>query len=180
MNKPYPPEAMEQAALAALGMLSTDEAATAPKPLVAEMSEALALMGEGVKPVAPPPSAKNRLMARISAWETLKPISDVRRNEANWIPGGAPGVDIKPLFRDKSTGRNTVLVRMQPGARLPAHHHGDDEQCLVLEGDVRWGDLVYEKGDFIVMGKDSNHPEIHSVHGNLLLIMAGHNEFLRA
>jgi len=180
MSKPYPPEMMEQAALAALGMLSTDEAAAVPKALVAEVSGALALLGEGVKPAAPAPALKDRLMARVSGWETLKPISDVRRNEANWMPGGAPGIDIKPLFHDRSTGRNTVLVRMQPGARLPAHHHGDDEQCLVLEGDIRWGDLVYEKGDFIAMGKASNHPEIHSVHGNLLLIVAGHNEFLQA
>jgi hypothetical protein len=44
---------------------------------------------------------------------------------------------------------------------------------------VRWGDLVYEEGDFVVMAKESTHPRVHSVRGNLLLIMAGHNELVR-
>jgi hypothetical protein len=30
------------------------------------------------------------------------------------------------------------------------------------------------------MGKDTNHPEIHSVHGTVLLLVAGRTEFLHA
>ena len=47
-----------------------------------------------------------------------------------------------------------------------------------MKGDVCFGDLVYEEGDFVVMGKHTNHPEIHSVHGNVLLLVAGRTEFL--
>jgi len=30
------------------------------------------------------------------------------------------------------------------------------------------------------MGRESDHPEIHSVNGNLLLIIAGRNEYTHA
>jgi anti-sigma factor ChrR (cupin superfamily) len=69
---------------------------------------------------------------------------------------------------------------MQPGASLPAHRHHDDEQCLVLRGDIRWRELVYEEGDFIVMGRDTEHPEVSSLNGNLLLLVAGHNDYQSA
>ena len=50
----------------------------------------------------------------------------------------------------------------------------------MIEGDIRWGELVYEKGDFVVMGKSTTHPEIRTETGNVLLIIAGRNEFVHA
>jgi len=170
----------EAAALAALD-LTLDEANKAPQELVIALREAASIIAESlIPPVAPPPSLRDRLMTRVADYETLKPIADVRPYDTSWVSAGAPGVDIKTLFRDKSTGRTTMLVRMQPGARLPSHRHHDDEQCLVVRGDVRWRDIVYEEGDFVVMGRESDHPEIHSVNGNLLLIIAGRNEYIHA
>jgi anti-sigma factor ChrR (cupin superfamily) len=138
------------------------------------MSEVLA---ETAAPVAPSPGLKDRLISRVAAYEQLKPIADVRRDEDTWIGSGIPGIDIKTLFREPALGRSTYLVRMQPGARLPGHRHGDVEQCLVIEGDIRCGDIAYEKGDFVVMGKDTEHPEIYTLGGNVMLLIAGHNEF---
>jgi anti-sigma factor ChrR (cupin superfamily) len=175
----YTEEQQEAAALAALDLSHADPRKV-PAELVSAMREAVAAIGESVTPVAPPPSLKDRLMSRVADYEILKPIADVRPYDGAWASGGVPGVDIKVLFHDKPTGRTTMLVRMQPGARLPAHRHHDDEQCLVVRGDVRWRDLVYEEGDFVVMGRDSDHPEIHSVNGNLLLLIAGRNEYRRA
>lgn len=171
-------EQQETAALAALDLASPSEAASAPKHLVAEMREAAWLLAGTVTPVAPAPSLKDRVLARVAQFEQLKPLADVRRNEEYWVSGGMPGVEIKPLFQDEETGRSTYLLRMQPGVRLPAHYHHDAEQCLVLKGDIGWGDLVYEEGDFIVMGKGTKHPEIHTVNGNLLLLMSGRTEFV--
>jgi len=170
-------EQEELAAMVALDLASPTEAAAAPKSVVKELREAAWLLGESLQPVAPPPSLKSRLMSRVAQFEQLKPIADVRRNEDYWAHSGVPGIDIKPLFNEKETGRSTYLVRMEPGARLPAHYHPDAEQCLVLKGDIAWGDIVYEEGDFIVMGKNTHHPEIHTVHGNVLLLISGHNEF---
>ena len=119
-------------------------------------------------------------MARVAAYEELRPLADVRRNEGGWLSAGFPGVDVRPLFRDRTSGQSTVLIRMEPGAKLPTHSHGANEQCLVLEGDIRWGEVAYEAGDFVVMAKDTTHPELHSKSGNLLLIISGHNEYARA
>ena len=166
MSKPRTYQQLELAALAALG-----------DP---DQGDAAALLAESVAPLAPAPSAKKRLMSRVAAYESVRPVADVRRDEPTWMPYGAEGVDIKPLFRDEATGRTTVLMRMAPGAKFPAHHHHDVEQCLVVKGDVRFGDLVYEEGDFVVMGKHTDHPVIHSVGGNVLLLVAGRTEFLGA
>jgi len=168
------------AALVALGLLKPGQATGVRRPEVRKMEEAVASLVAAVRPVLPRPSVKDRLMSRVAAYEELRPLADVRRNEGGWASAGIPGVDTRQLFRDQATGQTTYLVRMEPGAKFPAHSHGDTEQCLVLEGDIRWGQMVYEKGDFVVMGKDSTHPEIWSETGNLLLIVSGHNEFAHA
>jgi anti-sigma factor ChrR (cupin superfamily) len=167
----------DNAALAALGLLSPREAMSVPRRAIAEMTEAVALVAESVAPVPPAARVKNRLMAAVADYELLKPIADVRRNENTWVHSGMPGIDVKTLFKEPATGRSTYLVRMEPGARMAAHRHGDIEQCLVVKGDVRWGSLVFEEGDFMVMGKDTAHPEVHTVNGTIMLIVAGHNEF---
>ena len=175
-----PAKQQDNAALAALGLLPAREAAGVPEELVNQMRQAAALIAESIAPVAPPPGLKDRLMTRIANYQEMKPLADVRSHDDNWKLGVMPGVDIKPLFKDKQTGMNTMLVRMEPGARLPAHYHHDVEQCLMVKGDIRWGELVYEEGDFVVMGKNTAHPEIYTVHGNIMLIMSGHNEFAQA
>jgi anti-sigma factor ChrR (cupin superfamily) len=181
MKRPKDQAAMieqeETAALAALDLASPAEAASVPKPLVKEMREAAWLLADAVAPVAPRPELKSRVLGRVAQFEQLRPLADVRRNEEHWVSTGMPGVDLKPLFTEAETGRSTYLLRMQPGVRLPAHYHHDAEQCLVLKGDIGWGDLVYEEGDFIVMGKGTKHPEIHTVNGNLLLLMSGRTDF---
>jgi len=177
----WPVEQEEAAALAALDLAPDLPQGHAPRELVTALRETAALFVESaIAPVPPPVSLKDRLMSRVADYQTLKPIADVRPHDGAWLSAGVPGVDIKTLFRDKANGRTTMLVRMQPGARLPSHHHHDDEQCLVVRGDVRWRDIVYEEGDFVVMGRDSDHPEIHSVNGNLLLLIAGRNEYIHA
>ena len=175
----YSDEQVERAAMVALELVSEGTIDVPPK-LVRALQMTAAVIAETVTPVAPPPSLKERLMNRVANFETLKPIADVRPYDKAWVPSGAPGVDIKLLYQDKTNGRTTMLVRMQPGARLPAHHHHDDEQCLVLRGDVRWRDIVYEEGDFVVMGGNTDHPEIYSENGNLLLLIAGRNEYITA
>jgi anti-sigma factor ChrR (cupin superfamily) len=178
-KKPIPSteEQQETAALAALDLASPAEAASVPKELVAHMREAAWMLAEGLSPIEPASSVKSRLLSRVAQYEQLKPLADVRRNEDYWVNAGMPGVEIKQLFREKETGRSTYLLRMQPGVCIPSHFHHDTEQCLVLKGDIGWGDLVYEEGDFIVMEKGTKHPEIRTVHGNLLLLMSGRNDF---
>jgi anti-sigma factor ChrR (cupin superfamily) len=170
----------EVAALGELGLLTPSDLAGIPAPDIANLAAAASLLAESAPPVTPEPSVKSRLMSRVTDWEALKPLADVRSYDGKWVYGGAPGVEIRKLFRDRATGRTTMLLRMDPGVRFPSHYHHDDEQCFVISGDIRWGDAVYQGGDFVVFSKSTTHPEIHSVSGNLLLLVAGHNEFVQA
>jgi quercetin dioxygenase-like cupin family protein len=68
-------------------------------------------------------------------------------------------------------GIASYLLRLQPGAVLPAHQHPIDEECVVLEGDLRIGErLVLKKGDFHLARKDIPHAEITTDTGALIFL----------
>src|SRR5258708_7508670 len=90
---PFTVEQQENAALAALGFLSPREAMATPRIAIVQMSEAAALLGESVAPVASAPSLKGRLLSRVADFELLKPVADVRRDENTWVHTGMPGID---------------------------------------------------------------------------------------
>ncbi|MBM3725168.1 MAG: hypothetical protein FJW40_07060 [Acidobacteria bacterium] len=169
----------ESAAMAALRLATPADTASAPPALIAEFTETASLLADTVVPVPPAPSLRARLMTQVADFENLKPVADVRRFDGEWSDTGLPGVDVRFLYKDRSTGLSTVLLRMAPGASYPSHHH-HNEQCLVIEGDIRFGEVVYRKGDFVVAGKETTHPTIHTAEGNILLLVVGHNEFVQA
>jgi anti-sigma factor ChrR (cupin superfamily) len=175
-------DGLDDASLMALDLLPPQERGGLTRAAllqVGALRESAALLAQTVELVAPSAGLKDRLMARVAQYEAMKPLADVRRHEDTWAPY-LPGVDVKLLFHDAETQRRTILLRMQPGAKLPRHRHHDDEQCLVVSGDIRWGELVYEQGDFVVVGRDTTHEELHTVHGNVLLLIAGKTEYLPA
>lgn len=171
-------ELAEQVSLAALDILSPSELAAIPRHLIDEEREVAALFGQQVRLVTPPPHLRARLMQRLADHQQLQPAAEVRTYDGGWRTTGLPGIDFKPLYHDKKAGLYTQLVRMEPGARYPKHIHFDDEQCLVLEGDVRWGEARYQRGDFVTTRSGAVHPVLETEHGNVLLIISGHNEFI--
>lgn len=80
------------------------------------------------------------------------------------------GVFVKVLFVDKDRDTVTILVRMEPGARIPRHRHRGAEQCLVLEGDVRSGTYAMTVGDFNCSPRGSVHDELTTERGALLFL----------
>ena len=166
-----------QAALFALGALSPEDAANFRKRLSAgcplcqvelqECQEAAAALALTVPEVPPPPRLKARLMASI-AEEGSAPEAGVgtivRPGDTSWESLNE-GVKLRWLL-----GRKTMLVRMQPGAVLPAHDHKYAEQCLVLEGSITNGTETARAGDFTFMPSGSRHSTLQSPEGCLLLI----------
>lgn len=69
-------------------------------------------------------------------------------------------------------GTATTLVRMRPGARRRSHRRLGVEQCLVLEGDVRSGDVAMKAGDFNCSLPGSVHEELVTEGGALLLLVS--------
>jgi quercetin dioxygenase-like cupin family protein len=51
---------------------------------------------------------------------------------------------------DPERNDQTVLIRMQPGLVVVGHRHTQEEECLVLEGEVFIGDYRLGQGDMHV------------------------------
>lgn len=77
---------------------------------------------------------KRRLLDRVA--DSDDSHLTIEADEGTWQPF-APGVQIKVL--NEREGVLSYLLRLQPGASLPAHRHPLDEECIVLEGTLRVG-----------------------------------------
>jgi anti-sigma factor ChrR (cupin superfamily) len=113
------------------------------------------------------------VLARIDSEGSHLPGSITQRAaEAGWVAMGE-GVAYRVLREDPAAGRRAVLMRMQPGAVYQSHPHEIDEECLVIEGDLHFGDLELRSGDFHVALKGMVHPASRTVNGCLLHITSG-------
>jgi quercetin dioxygenase-like cupin family protein len=81
----------------------------------------------------------------------------VRSGDEQWRGLKVPGVSVKALRRDPGTGGSTALVRLEPGARFPAHNHPAGEEVFVLEGDVQIGSHRLTTGDYLYTPPDGKH-----------------------
>jgi len=184
--------ACDLAALYALGALDREEARAFEEHLgggcgacaaeVEGFADVCAEMALASPPRTPPTGARAQLLARLAA-ESRADSADstaagaldllvVRAGEGAWVETSDPGVSVKLLFVDREHDTYTTLVRMSPGARVPAHRHRGAEQCLVLEGDLRTVANVLHAGDFNCAPAGSIHDELTTEQGALLLIVA--------
>jgi len=93
----------------------------------------------------------------------------IRAADMRWVAAG-PGVEVKVLRHNAARRDQTVLIRMQPGAVVVGHRHTQEEECLVLEGEVFVGDHRLGAGDMHVAVAGVVHAPIRAPHGALLLI----------
>jgi quercetin dioxygenase-like cupin family protein len=112
-------------------------------------------------------SSKTGLSADLAANEfgQTQDSHRVAAGEQGWQPL-RQGVEIKPLHRVGE--RISMLVRFQPGARVPAHPHGLGEECLMLDGDLFLGDVLLRAGEFQFAPAGTGHGEPFSDVGCLL------------
>lgn len=119
-------------------------------------------------------SLRSRVMAQVDA-QPLPDVSDlltIRANTDNW-QHITDKIRKKILYVDKARGIASYLLRIEPGAEDDPHLHSSDEHCLVLEGDISFGDLHLHVGDYHLAPKGSWHEKAYSVHGALLYIQTG-------
>ena len=81
----------------------------------------------------------------------------VRTAGGTWKPSAVPGVSVQVLRRDRATGESTSLVRIEPGARIPAHNHPAGEEIFVLEGDFTVGSHRLTGGDYLYTPPNEKH-----------------------
>ncbi len=132
--------------------------------------EAEQALFDALKP-APMPAARAaalrlRLLSRIGAGGAPQ-LDTIHATDGKWRPF-LPKVAIKVLRR--AAGIQTYLLRLEPGAVLLPHRHPDDEECIVLEGSVRIGEIVACKGDYHLAPKGVEHGAIVSERGALLFL----------
>jgi anti-sigma factor ChrR (cupin superfamily) len=86
-----------------------------------------------------------------------------------WTPTRWPGILLKPLRREDS-GPRTVLMKFEPGGRVPRHMHPAGEEILVLEGRVGVEGVWYEAGCYVRSPAGSSN-DAYSDTGGLALVM---------
>lgn len=117
-------------------------------------------------PTAADAALRRRLLRAIAADATPRHLT-VLPGDAGWRPFG-PGLHIKELHA--AGGLMACLVRLAPGASLPPHRHPVDEECVVLEGEVRIGALRVAAGGFHLGRAGLPHDRLHSDTGALIYL----------
>ncbi|MBI5257554.1 MAG: cupin domain-containing protein [Burkholderiales bacterium] len=109
---------------------------------------------------------KRRLLARVAEDQRRQHLT-VQADEGQWQPFGR-GLSLKLLHQ--RDGVMSYLVRLAPGAVLPAHRHPIDEECVVLEGSLRIGELEVGAGGFHLGRQEVLHMPIVSEGGALIFL----------
>ncbi|MCX7041803.1 MAG: cupin domain-containing protein [Gammaproteobacteria bacterium] len=107
------------------------------------------------------------LMAKVSKPEPTTHV--LRADEGEWKPL-LPGIHIRTLRIDRDKGTQTTLWRLDPGARVPAHPHSHEEECLVIEGSIVQDGIEYFPGDYLLAESGGRHSPFDSPRGALFLI----------
>lgn len=119
---------------------------------------------------APPADLWNRIDAQIDAQQAPRGINPIRAQDGVW-EACAEGV-WKKILSTRPDGVQMYLLRCEAGARIPGHHHKRVEQVFVLEGKFQMDGMLFGPGDGQLVSANSDHPEIFSPEGCLLLIVA--------
>lgn len=127
------------------------------------------LLHAALEPDPPAPgdaALKRRVLRAIAADATPRHLT-VPPGPTGWQPFG-PGLQLKVLH--EAGGLMSYLVRLAPGASLPAHRHPVDEECVVLEGEVRIGTLRVASGGFHLGRQGLPHDRLHSDTGAVIFL----------
>ena len=167
----------ELAALDAAGALADDEQRDLQEKLAAASAEqraAIAHIYELAAQLAveratedPPPAVRERLMDRVKA----SSLYSLRSDEGTWTPGPVPGTRVKLLSLDQARNSATLLMRVDPGARYPPHHHSGGEDCYVISGEIIVAGQRLHAGDFHRADADSEHGVLASDTGAEILLV---------
>ncbi len=125
--------------------------------------------------VAPPAALRDRVLAQARTDARFREGLRTIRADEGWI-SFAPGIDVKMLFRDEAAGTKSFLARLAPGVTMPAHDHGANEECIVLEGEITLGDITIRAGDYHLAKGGAHHGALSTRTGALLYLRAGFGE----
>lgn len=74
--------------------------------------------------------------------------------QAGW-PEFAPGIRRRVLWQHE--GLAAMLYLAEPGAAVPLHTHGHDEECLMVQGELFLDDVLLQAGDYQLAPAGTGH-----------------------
>jgi anti-sigma factor ChrR (cupin superfamily) len=110
---------------------------------------------------------KDRLLERVARDTASARPHTVHAGDGAWQACG-PGLQMKVLHRSEDS--QSYLLRLAPGAALPAHEHPIDEECLVLEGELLLEGIVAGAGAFHLAPRGAIHHPITTRTGALIFL----------
>ncbi len=135
--------------------LEACDPAGADDPAVEDMLAAVLGMIDSGLPGEPPPAGRTPPPARL-AWMP-EPLRSYRGlPDADGWDEVSPGVALS-AWSYAAGGTSARLLRMAPGAAVPAHHHAAMEGLLVLQGCFTDEYGSFTRGDAVTYGAGSDH-----------------------
>lgn len=167
-------------------------ASPAELSIFAEIVDLIAEISEPANTTAlPSKSVKTGIMKRIrsrksdehSPAPSSKPVHQapgfrfVDADQGTWKELPVSGARIKEL----STGHemSMFLLELDPGTRMPSHHHDGVEEGFVISGDLHMCGHKIEAGGYMRAESGSNHDEIYSENGCRALIVTSNSNYPR-
>ncbi len=92
-------------------------------------------------------------------------VSTVRNAESEWDEFG-PGIRRRVLWTE--AGEASLLYHTLPGASVPGHGHGHDEECLMIDGELFLDDVLLRRYDWQLAPAGSGHAGVYTDTGVVL------------
>jgi anti-sigma factor ChrR (cupin superfamily) len=119
----------------------------------------------------PDPGLRARVLARLAAPPAPNGFVFRLAADADWLPYPVPGIRMKVLALNRSSGYATLLLDVAPGTRFPAHHHAGAEECYVVSGSLYTCGRRMTAGDFLHADAGTDHGELRTDEGCRVLLV---------
>jgi hypothetical protein len=128
----------------------------------------------------PPTSLQGRLALRIAEETGKQPVPPAARqwSEPEWAQV-APGIECKLLAADTERHRVSMLVRLAPGARYPAHTHAGVEELHLLDGELWIDGRKLVPGDYNYGAPAAGDERVWSETGCTCVLVTSTKDVLR-
>jgi quercetin dioxygenase-like cupin family protein len=110
-----------------------------------------------------------RLLRRLAPSPAGLPPARITQHgaaRAPWADFG-PGIQRRVLHLD-ADGAAAMLYRTAPGATVPHHGHGHDEECYMVDGEIFLDDLLLRRGEYQLAPAGTEHGSVFTDTGVVL------------
>ncbi len=153
-------------------MATNHNALTTPPVLDEDILQLLAEAQEAFEiPLALHTRMRHNILTKVAQEEAgiLPGFKTIRANEGEWFEA-LPGARIKILHQEGDSGLLTYLAKLAPGFEMHGHPHPFDEECIMLEGELWFGDLHLRAGDYHFAAKGVHHGRLKTESGALAFL----------